>query len=132
MSGSLSTCVPVSLDDCPEFISTFLEMGRSVGNQYNPDSSNLLDEVSWRIRRLVTFPLMTNQPLFWISNTPFGGMIIGYKIEEGEEKVSTIDIPPVENFMAIEIFNMLVQKENGIFDEALNHMLMIKRNDINN
>ena len=58
--------------------------------------------------------------------------VIGYKIEEGEEKVSTIDIPPVENFMAIEIFNMLVQKENGIFDEALNHMLMIKRNDINN
>ena len=133
MSVSLKTCVPLSLEDCPEFITTFLEMGAEVESKYGHNADkNLLGEVSWRIRRLLTFHLMTNQPLFWITNTPFGGMIIGYKIEGGEEKITTLDIPPVENFMAIEIFTTLVHKENGIYDEELNHMLMVKANLANN
>ena len=124
MSISLSSCVPMPLDDCPSFISDFINMGEEVGKSYNQDSSSLLNEVSWRIRRLLSYHMVTNQPFFWLSNTPFGGMIIGYKIEDGEEKVTTFDMPPIQNLMALEVFKTLVKNENGIYDEDLNKMLM--------
>ena len=124
MSISLSDCRPMTLEECPPFIADFINMGSEVAKSYSHDSNALLNEVSWRVRRLLSYHMVTRQPFFWLSNTPMGGVIIGYKVEDGEEKVATFNLPPVQNFMAIELFNILVKSENGIYDEDLNKVLM--------
>ena len=120
---SLETCLPTPLTDCPPFIQDFIETGREVESSFTLPPNKIVDEVSWRLRRLLTFHMLTGMPFFLMSMSDVGGVILGYQIEDGSEKIMQVPLPPAPTHLLDNLYSMIVKDHNGIRDEGLDQIM---------